>query len=411
MSHRTESIWLSEVAGANEGEGDSLNLLEALPNDKEVEILIVGAGMTGTSVAYHLARAGVKCLVLEARQISGSATGRNAGMCWPNNERLEVDTASSVLKFIREYMSEEEALVNEAGGIRLVKSSDAPKTKDGDAVDISAVLPQLDPILSQEYVAYKDYSASFFPARVARALATEASKGGAEFMENVQVQAIEKMDGQFQRLKTSRGDIVAKKVVLATNAVIPELIPELASIVKPVTNTVLASKPLSEHLLPNVSGVSEGGGSAEVYMNVRRDRRLILGGKRCLVEAEETAAWKQELEKKTGKCPVSDEGAGDLRIVAALKEWLARVFPSIAEVVEFEYSWKGIIAVNTVDGMPLAGPMPQREGVFICGVFGGHGMPRCFSLGGAVARMVMGQEEPEEYVREYMHRCRVERLF
>ena len=66
MSHRTEYIWLSEVAGANEGEGNSLNLLEALPNDKEVEILIVGAGMTGTSVAYHLARAGVKCLVLEA---------------------------------------------------------------------------------------------------------------------------------------------------------------------------------------------------------------------------------------------------------------------------------------------------------------------------------------------------------
>ena len=61
--------------------------------------------------------------------------------------------------------------------------------------------------------------------------------------------------------------------------------------------------------------------------------------------------------------------------------------------------------------MPLAGPVPNRDGVFVCGVLGGHGMPRCFSLGAALARMVMGQGESEEYSRRYLQRCRVDRVF
>ncbi len=406
---RAESIWLKEVADT-----EQLSLLDTLP--EAAEIVIVGAGFTGTSVAYHLAQAGVKCVVLEARQISGSATGRNAGMCWPSSDEFEQKTATRVLKFIKDNMLEEEALVNEGGGIRLVKALVGHKQDSGGcAVDFSSILPQLDPALSEEYVAYKDDAVSFFPARVVRALACQAAKANgeaaAEFMENVHVRDIEMAEGHCHRLKTSRGDIIAKKVIVTTNALIPELLPELAQIVKPVTNTVLASKPIPDHLLPKISGVSEGSGSAEVYMNIRRDRRLILGGKRCLVEAEETAAWEEELERMTGVCPVNDVGTGDPRIVDALKEWLRQLFPKIAEVAEFEFSWKGIIAVNTVDGMPLTGPVPNRDGVFVCGVLGGHGMPRCFSLGAALARMVMEQGESEEYSRRYLQRCRVDRVF
>ena len=76
-------------------------------------------------------------------------------------------------------------------------------------------------------------------------------------MENVHVRDIEMAEGHCHRLKTSRGDIIAKKVIVTTNALIPELLPELAKIVKPVTNTVLASKPIPDHLLPKISGVSE----------------------------------------------------------------------------------------------------------------------------------------------------------
>src|SRR2546430_6257687 len=43
------------------------------------DVAIVGAGIAGIATAYHLARAGVKPIVLEARTVAEAASGRNAG--------------------------------------------------------------------------------------------------------------------------------------------------------------------------------------------------------------------------------------------------------------------------------------------------------------------------------------------
>jgi glycine/D-amino acid oxidase-like deaminating enzyme len=141
-------------------------------------------------------------------------------------------------------------------------------------------------------------------------------------------------------------------------------------------------------------------------MNIRRDGTLILGGKRSLVEAEETDMWTGSAGADTGG--IHDEGSGDPRIVSALKEWLKRTFPALGAAAHFTHSWKGLIAI-TKDGMPLVGPLPgsNREGVIVCGGLGGHGMPRCYGLGEAVARMLVGRKEEEQYSRDYLKLCSV----
>ena len=54
---------------------------------KTADIIIVGAGVVGCSVAYHLARMGVKgILVLDRGQIGGEASGAAAGMLAPQCE-------------------------------------------------------------------------------------------------------------------------------------------------------------------------------------------------------------------------------------------------------------------------------------------------------------------------------------
>jgi len=43
------------------------------------EVIVVGGGVIGSSIAYHLARAGVRTLLLEQRTIAVAASGASAG--------------------------------------------------------------------------------------------------------------------------------------------------------------------------------------------------------------------------------------------------------------------------------------------------------------------------------------------
>lgn len=62
----------------------------ALEDDLEGDIVIVGAGLAGASLALHLADAGVKPIVLEARQPGWGASGRNAGHILPIVRSIKV---------------------------------------------------------------------------------------------------------------------------------------------------------------------------------------------------------------------------------------------------------------------------------------------------------------------------------
>lgn len=61
----------------------------------DADVVIVGAGLAGSSLALHLAEAGVKVVVLEARQPGWGASGRNAGHVLPMLKDLKVFEAFS----------------------------------------------------------------------------------------------------------------------------------------------------------------------------------------------------------------------------------------------------------------------------------------------------------------------------
>src|SRR5207302_8383851 len=58
------------------------------------DVIVVGAGAIGTSIAYQLAKAGVKVMVFERGQVGGGATGASAGMIQINPDR---NTPSSLV--------------------------------------------------------------------------------------------------------------------------------------------------------------------------------------------------------------------------------------------------------------------------------------------------------------------------
>ncbi len=62
----------------------------ALSEDRTTDVVIVGAGLAGSSLALHLSELGVNTVVLEARQPGWGASGRNAGHVLPLLKDLEV---------------------------------------------------------------------------------------------------------------------------------------------------------------------------------------------------------------------------------------------------------------------------------------------------------------------------------
>lgn len=102
------SPWLNELTAA----ADSVASEATLPD--YADVVIVGAGMTGCSLAYHLctmaagetgeeedllrggASVGIKSVVcIDGRCVAGGASGRNGGIMWPcTDEPFEMRKAN-----------------------------------------------------------------------------------------------------------------------------------------------------------------------------------------------------------------------------------------------------------------------------------------------------------------------------
>jgi glycine/D-amino acid oxidase-like deaminating enzyme len=131
-SDPTQSFWLTDNPLAREGAN------AALPTN-ELDVLIVGSGISGVSAAYHLASKahGLKVAIFEARDFCSGATGRNGGhlhsaaaLFFADLKRFGLEDAirevklkerckDDLLQLIEEHSWAQEIDLVQGGGIRL----------------------------------------------------------------------------------------------------------------------------------------------------------------------------------------------------------------------------------------------------------------------------------------------------
>lgn len=207
----------------------------------EVRVVIIGGGVGGTSIAYHLTKMGWQDVVLlEKSDLTHGTTFHSAGLVGQlrPTETLTKMNMHSVELYRR--LKDETGVDpgwREVGSLRLVSSQDRMEELtrlEGRARTFGLPLElisteealELFPLLNPEGVlgaAYDPTDGYIDPSALTRALAEGARSRGAEICTGVQVTGIEVGNGRVKAVATNHGMIRTEVVVNATGIWAPEI--------------------------------------------------------------------------------------------------------------------------------------------------------------------------------------------
>ena len=203
------------------------------------DVIVVGGGISGTSIAFHLAQRGARVTLVEKDFVASGPTGRSSAIIRQHYSH-EV-TVRMALNSLHVWQHFRELVGGECGytqtgfllGARAVdldslKANIALQQRVGintrfvDAAEMRAIEPEL----STEGIvgaAYEPESGYADPAAAANAYAAAARRLGATLVQDTPVTAIDSAGGRVTGVHTARGDLSAGAVVVAAGPWTPRL--------------------------------------------------------------------------------------------------------------------------------------------------------------------------------------------
>ena len=361
----------------------------------QVDVAIVGGGFTGLSTALHCAKKGLSCHVLEASQIGFGGSGRNVGLvnaaAWlpPQDVRKilgEDDGDRFISHFSRapDYvfsLIEKYQIQCNATQTGTFHAADGP-VGFADLVSRKAEWDRLgEPVdlLSRDEAESYIGSSAFYgalldrragtinPMGYCRGLARVAIAAGALISIGARAKKLQQETGLW-RVTTNKGTLMARHVVLGTNAYTDDLWPGLKYSFTKINYFQLATSPLGDrikHILPQQQGLWDTG---KIMFSLRRDdsERLIIGSMGNVMGNQSGGVSHRWAQKK-----------------------LAHLFPKLGRV-DFDEAWQGQIAM-TPDHLPhihkLADNLYSPIG------YNGRGITTGTVFGQALADLLTGDSE------------------
>lgn len=368
---------------------------------READVCVIGAGYTGLSCALHLAKAGMKVVVLEAETAGFGASGRNGGQVITgqrvDQDELERRYGEAHARSLWHLAIEARSLVRALIASNTIECDERPghftaAVRDSHARDLESYVDFLRSRYNYstaqyvpeahvpEIVACHNYkggmldTASFHlhPLNYALGLARAADEAGAEILEHSR--AIKVEHGPNVKIETAshmfsntvQGSISAKFVVYACNAYLGDLNRDLARTIMPISNYIATTEPLGETrakaLIPSGAAIADTKFVLDYY-RLTADSRLLFGGGESY-------------------------GGHDLENVADIvRPNIERVFPQLKGVA-IDHAWGGRLAI-TMPRLPHLGRL-QPNAYFAQG-YSGQGVAIATLAGKLIAEAIQGQ--------------------
>ncbi|KPM37655.1 hypothetical protein AK830_g8887 [Neonectria ditissima] len=411
IDNPTKSYWIEGAASPLR----DFRSTNDLPS--ETDIVIIGSGYAGVTTAYWLQKhtqnsaEKPKMLMLEARDICGSSTGRNGGQLRPHaysrytpwSKRFGPEGAMQLIRHEmahlpafkelahEEGISEEvclkfgetfDAAMSDEAWIRLRGSYDLMRKDHGDDDEVVKVCRVIeDSKAAEEFTQMKAClgavvhpAGQVWPYKFVHALLRIVLEAG-----NLNLQAhtpalsvSERDSNGWITVKTLRGDVRTKAVVHTTNRWASHLLPEFNNLIvadRATLAAVLAPEGFIKH-----TGAQHWDSVVNNYhlQLPPPHNTIIIGGARAvLVHSPDKCYLNDEEDKQFDGIPEFFQSWAPSNVVG----WSGKNPADLWKGVNDGGCWTGVDSAS-IDGFPFVGAMPNRSGHFVAAGFSGHGMPR-----------------------------------
>jgi len=367
--------------------------LQSLKGQHEVDVAIVGGGITGSTVAALFAGAGIRVGLVEAFLVGRGSTAASSALLLREPDlgltelgrrygaakarriwQLSTDAARDFVRTLSRLEVECELTSRDSVYYTMARESvpglqaeHARRCKSGFAADwlTPGAVRRLTGIAAQGAIRTRD-NAQFNPFAACLGLLRVAADAGALLFERSPVLRIDRRRDGIE-VVTSKGTLKAAQVVIATGYATPGFQPPVGRFRLNHTY-VLATEPLSRRQRWEL-----GLGDVMLWDTERpyhyarwtNDHRLLLGG------ADHPVV------------PGRRRAAAFRRGTRQLREYFDALLPALADM-RIDYAWEGLFA-NTPDSLPYIGPHARYPRHLFALGYGGNGM----TFGFLAARLLL----------------------
>ena len=207
-----------------------------MPANPSWDAIVVGAGLVGSSVAYHLAKAGVRTLLVEQGDLASGASGANFGRIQIQDSEFGLSLELSLRSFARHRTLEEELAFDldyrTSGYLLLIENQNqwAVMEERAQALQEAGIGVQLldreevcrlEPHIAPETVIgalYHPHEAELNPFSLVYAFALRGRDHGLEVWPHTSVTRLEVQGNRVTGVQTQHRRLSAGSVVLACGA-------------------------------------------------------------------------------------------------------------------------------------------------------------------------------------------------
>lgn len=355
---------------------------------KTADVVIIGGGISGCSIAYNLAKKGVKnIVVIEKRYLGSGATGRcGAGVRQQWGTEMNCRLAMESIKFFEranEELHYEGDIEFKQGGYLIVASTEKEDIQFKKNVELQKSLgipveyltpkeaKEIVPYLNTERIisaTYCEKDGHLNPFLATDAFARAAKRLGVKFYTYTEVIDVKIENGKVVGVVTDKGEISTRTVVNAAGGH-SKIIGQMAGIDLPVyseRHQILVTEPVEQMQKPMVMSFS-----LNLYCQQTPHGSFIMGrgDSHEPKDLRITSSW---------------------QFLDEMAKTIVDLLPPIGELRVIR-QWAGLYNL-TPDKQPILGPVKELEGFYLAIGFSGHGFMLAPMTGLLLAEQIVGEK-------------------